>query len=152
MRKCLQFFHDVLIHLGGTIGFPMVIFVILFGLSIRLSGQNCTVNAGVEDSICLNKPMQLHGNSAGLFQGSGNLHWFQKSGPSVNIVNPYDMNTFVTGYVANATYWFYLSGKCQDGSLALDSVWMKVFPMTIANAGPDLNSCPGTTVLTLAGN
>ncbi|MCX6304921.1 MAG: Ig-like domain-containing protein, partial [Bacteroidetes bacterium] len=123
----------------------------LFNNEVR--SQNCTVNAGIPDSICVNQPMLLHGNSSGLYQaGGGDIHWSQKSGPSVNIVSPYSFNTNVTGYVSNQVYWFYFSAKCLDGSLVYDSVWVKVKPITTSVAGTDLISCPGVNILTLNGN
>jgi hypothetical protein len=126
--------------------------LLMFIFINRSYAQNCTVNAGIPDSLCVNQTMLLHGNASGLFLGSGDIHWSQKSGPSVNIVSPYSLTTQVTGHVANQIYWFYISAKCMDGSLAFDSVWVKVKPITNSIAGPDLISCPGENVLTLAGN
>ncbi|MFZ4521893.1 MAG: PKD domain-containing protein, partial [Bacteroidales bacterium] len=118
-----------------------------------VQAQNCTVNAGTPDSVCVNQTLQLHGNSSGLYTaGGGNIHWSQKSGPSVNIVDPYSFNTFITGYVANQIYEFYFSAKCADGSLVYDSVWVKIKPISKSLAGTDLISCPGVNVLTLNGN
>lgn len=128
------------------------IFIMLF-FEAKLQAQNCTVNAGVVDSICPNQTMQLHGSSAGIYIGTGNIHWTQKSGPSVWIVNPYDMNTIIIGHTAGNTYEFYLWAKCEDGSLVKDSVPIKVFPLTTAQAGDDQSSCPGPShILTLDGN
>jgi len=72
-----------------------------------LQAQNCTVNAGIDQTICANQPMQLHGNSDGIFEIGYITHWEQNSGPSVTIVDPTVPNTFVTGYVAGETYQFY---------------------------------------------
>ena len=117
-----------------------------------VQAQNCTVNAGIDDSVCFTYPLQLHGNSGGVYQGTGNIHWTQKSGPTVTISNPYALNPYISGYVADSVYWFYISAKCLDGSLVFDSVMVRIKPVTVADAGPDLLSCPGTNVLTLAGN
>ena len=73
-------------------------------------------------------------------------------GPSVTIVDPYDLHTEVTGFVANTEYWFLISAKCRDGVLATDSVMYYFIPITTASAGPDLAGCAGTSVITLQGN
>lgn len=114
--------------------------------------QNCTVNAGVDDSICPNQVLQLHGSSAGLYTGLGNIHWTQRSGPSVNITDPYDLNTTVTGFTGGETYSFYLWAKCLDGSLVRDSVSYKIFTMSTAQAGPDQTSCAGSGVISMSAN
>jgi len=132
-------------------------FLIIWALTMPffnsgIQAQNCTVNSGVDDSICPNQLLQLHGASAGIFTGLGNIHWTQRSGPSVNIVDPYDMNTYVTGYVSGGYYSFYLWGKCGDGSLVRDSVNVHIFSMTTAQAGSDQAQCPGDGVLTMSAN
>src|ERR1035438_3524999 len=108
MKRCIPFILDMKSHFQTIIVTSLVLFALVTCSSIPLSGQNCTVNAGVDDSICPNQPMQLHGTSAGLYTGLGNIHWTQKSGPSVIIVDPYDMNTYVTGYTQGGHYSFYL--------------------------------------------
>jgi len=118
----------------------------------ELQAQNCTVNAGVTQIICPNRPLQLHGNSHGLYTGDGNIHWTQKDGPGVTIVDPYDLNTYVTGFFENTVMNFYLWGKCGDGTLVRDSVEVTIRPLSTASAGGNLISCPGTNVLTLSGN
>ena len=87
----------------------------IFGTEIQ--AQNCTVNSGVDQVVCPNKPLFLHGVSAGLFLGAGNIHWTQKDGPAVTIVDPYDLNTQVLYYQAGTVYDFFIWGKCLDGSL-----------------------------------
>ena len=114
--------------------------------------QNCTVNAGVNDSICPNQVLKLYGTSAGSYTGAGNIHWTQRSGPSVTITNPYDLNTTVTGYTSGGSYSFYLWAKCLDGTLVRDSVNVHIFDLTTADAGPDQYHCPGNGVITMAGN
>ncbi|MEI8203581.1 MAG: hypothetical protein WCH34_11245, partial [Bacteroidota bacterium] len=130
--------------------FGMLIFLMTFVK--QTNAQNCTVNSGVDASLCPNQLMQLHGSSAGLYIGNGNIHWVQKNGPAVYIVDPYNMDTYVNGFTAGNTYEFYLYAKCSDGSLVRDSVVYTVWPLSTADAGIDQASCPGTTVLTLEGN
>jgi len=130
----------------------MVWMMIMTLLHEGVHAQNCTVNAGVDDSICPNQILTLHGASAGLYVGTGNIHWTQKSGPSVNIVDPYNLNTQVTGFTSGASYSFYLWAKCLDGSLVRDSVNVHIFDLTTAQAGTDQSSCPGIGVLTMSAN
>ncbi|MCX6244735.1 MAG: tandem-95 repeat protein, partial [Bacteroidetes bacterium] len=113
----------------------------------KVQGQNCTVNAGVDQTICVNSQLVLYGQTSGLFQGTGNITWSQFSGPSVTITNPHSLTTTVTGYVANQVYRFILSAKCLDGSLVTDLVKYTVTPITTASAGPDQTLCPGTGTL-----
>jgi len=129
-----------------------VISLIQYAFTPGLFAQNCTVNAGVDDSICPNQPLQLYGTSAGLYTGMGNIHWTQKSGPSVNIVDPYNLNTQVTGHIGGETYSFYLWAKCKDGSLVRDSVNVKIFTLSTAQAGADQASCAGNGVITMGAN
>ncbi|HNY01784.1 MAG TPA: hypothetical protein PKG48_04315, partial [Bacteroidales bacterium] len=131
----------------------MVMFMLLTPLFLwHAAAQNCTVNAGVDDSLCPNQVLRLHGASAGLYTGLGNIHWTQKSGPSVVITDQYDMNTTVTGITSGSYYSFYLWAKCKDGSLVRDSVNVHVFDLTTAQAGPDRASCAGNGVITMAAN
>ena len=121
----------------------------LFSLNV-LKAQNCTVNAGIPETICDNESMQLKGNSTGLFTTTAS--WSQVGGPSVSITDPNDLNSLVTGYASGQTYTFRISATCQDGVSIYDEVTIDVNPITEANAGVDQQSCPGTAAITLAGN
>jgi len=112
----------------------------------QVQGQNCTVNAGVDQTVCFNSTMTLSGVDNGLFQ-TGIITWSQVSGPSVTIVNPHNLITNVTGFSSNTAYTFMLSVKCLDGSLVTDLVNYTVKPITYANAGPDQTLCPGSGTL-----
>ena len=116
MRQFLQFTRK-----NGNIKFQIVFVLLIWTLMMPLfttvvQAQNCTVNAGVDDSVCPNQQLQLHGVSAGLYTGTGNIHWTQKSGPSVTIVDPYNPETFITGYTSDGHYSFYLWAKCNASS------------------------------------
>jgi len=144
MKGSFTNFKNFLALMAGIFFFTM--------LNSGLQAQNCTVNAGVDDAICPNSQMKLHGTSAGSLTIAPNVHWTQRSGPSVIIDNPYDPNTTVSGYTAGNTYSFYYWAKCDDGTLVRDSVNVVVWPLSTASAGGDRSSCPGTNVLTLAGS
>jgi hypothetical protein len=62
-------------------------FTFLFLLvSASVFSQNCTVNANVNKTICVNEPLTLVGNANGLSEpGSNLIGWSQISGPSVSI-------------------------------------------------------------------
>ena len=127
--------------------FKKLLFVPLFllaGININY-GQNCTVNAGIPETICNNQNLQLSGNSNGLFNVTAS--WLQIGGPSVNITDPADLNSIVTGYLAGETYTFRISATCQDGVRVIDDVTITINPITQAKAGSEQESCPGTLFL-----
>ncbi len=113
-------------------------------------GQNCSVNSGINDTICANEAMILHGSKAGLFQGSGITTWSQIGGPSCIITNPENLVTTVTGFTGGNTYQFRISSTCQDGTLVYNDVSIVVKSAAIATAGTPETYCPGT--YSLAGN
>ena len=129
----------------------LCITLLMFLIQYHAIGQNCSVNADVDISLCANLPMTLNGSKSGLFQ-SAVTTWSQVSGPSVTITNPSALITTVTGYTGGNIYKFRLSTTCMDGSLVYDEVTFTVKTITIANAGPDQLVCPGTPAGTLAGN
>jgi len=122
----------------------LVFVVILYG-SLAANAQNCSVNAGVDETICANEEMWLHGNNTGLFPpGGASILWTQVGGPTATIVNPTYLNTQVTNILGGYVYTFRIKTKCQDGSLVFQDVKKTVFNITAANAGVDTTYCPGT--------
>jgi gliding motility-associated-like protein len=115
-----------------------------------VNAQNCTVNAGVDFSLCANSTLTLGGGKAGLFQGAGNINWSQVSGPSAIITDPSNLGTTVTSLVGGNVYKFRLSATCSDGSLVYDEVSVSVLSISTANAGPDQTVCPGNSATNLA--
>ncbi len=105
-----------------------------------VNAQNCSVNAGIDTNICENTPFTLTGSSSGNVL-SGPV-WSQVSGPSVIIDNPTDVNSSVTGLLGGNTYVFRLSADCTDGSTQTQDVSVTVQPISIANAGENIASCP----------
>ncbi len=130
--------------------FFLLSILLLTLLGFNSLAQNCSVNAGVDFSICANATLTLGGGKAGLFQGAGNVTWSQVSGPSAVITDPSNLGTTVTSLVGGNNYKFRLSATCSDGSLAFDEVTVTVRLITIANAGPDQSVCPGNAVTNLS--
>ncbi|MCX6269087.1 MAG: hypothetical protein NTW16_17325, partial [Bacteroidetes bacterium] len=152
MKEIIQ-----LSRMNGNKKFQIVLSLMVWAfsmafLSTGVLAQDCTVNSGVEDTLCVNRRLFLDGGSSPDYTGNGNVHWTQLHGPSVHILDPYNLQTEVTGYVANTEYWFMISAKCADGVITTDSVWYYFKPITMSHAGPDLTGCPGLNTLTLQGN
>ena len=107
------------------------LFIIIFffsAINSSLKAQNCTVNAGTPKTICDNSDMQLQGNSVGNFAATAS--WSQIGGPSVNISNPADLNTGITGHVGSQKYTFRISATCSDGVKVYDDVIITVDPVS----------------------
>ncbi|MCV2485268.1 gliding motility-associated C-terminal domain-containing protein [Flavobacterium sp. SH_e] len=118
---------------------------ILFILHItKISAQNCTVNAGVLNvTICETDALVLTGNNPSPIIGT--VSWTQISGPAVVIDTPNSASTIVTGYTGGNTYIFRYSATCADGILTYQDKVVNVQPITIANAGGNIASCPNST-------
>ena len=98
--------------------------LVLFTLaSTSIFSQNCTVNANVNQTICVNETLTLVGNANGLAEpGSNFIGWSQLSGPSVSITTPDQLTTTVTGFTAGNTNVFSFSAKCSALSTIKDDV------------------------------
>ncbi|PLW98217.1 MAG: hypothetical protein C0593_06210, partial [Marinilabiliales bacterium] len=134
------------------IPFVFVLIAVLLLLNVKnASAQNCTVNAGVPETICANEQMYLDGSKTGLFSGSGETLWTQVGGPTVTIADPSSLYTEVTNFLGGNTYTFRLSSTCEDGSFIYQDVQKTVLPVSNADAGTDATYCP-TDAATLDGN
>ena len=106
--------------------------------------QTCSVNAG--DQLlhyCVNGPVTI-GVGGSAPASTASTLWTQLSGPSVVIDNPNSITTTLAGAVSG-TYKFRLSGTCVDTTpSATQDITVVVFDITTANAGPDIEGCPGT--------
>ncbi|MDX8340414.1 HYR domain-containing protein [Draconibacterium sp. IB214405] len=143
--KCPSFLRYL--NLKAGLRFLFISGLILFGFS-ETKGQNCTVNAGTNGDFCINETATLDGAAAGLFVNpDSTASWSQVSGPSVAIVDPYDLQTKIIGLVGGQTYVFRLSATCEDGTLVSQDVTYLADPITIADAGEDQTYCPGNYVL-----
>jgi gliding motility-associated-like protein len=128
--------------------YSVLIILFLIANSQFSVAQNCTVNAGIPETVCPGEVFQLKGESNGLYQGgTRNTVWTQVSGPAVIIDNPQDLITNVSGYTAGNVYKFRISARCLDGSLVYDEVTYSTLLGTPAAAGPDINRGPGVVAM-----
>ncbi len=118
--------------------------IFLLVLNASLYAQNCSINAGLSNTICQNETLTLNGTRSGLFAPGAVVNWSQVSGPSVIIHSPDKLISNVSGYVAG-NYVFRLSIKCRDGYIAEDFVTITVLPLTFPDAGRDSVLCPNAT-------
>ena len=128
-----------------------IILVITF-FSLTSNAQDCSINAGINQTICENSgAFTLSGSAAGLISTAPS--WSQISGPSVIIDDPSDLNTSITGLIGGNTYVFRLSAVCNDGTDQFQDVSITVLSITEADAGDDIQSCPDSSgVLVINGN
>ena len=128
--------------------FPLVMFCL--GLNFS-NAQSCTINAGLDRTICVNDVFQLDGTSPDTY-ASGPI-WRQISGPSVSISDQLLDDPIITGAIAGNTYVFELSAECFNGDTPSQTVTFSVDPITIADAGSDIASCPDSSgSLFISGN
>lgn len=133
----------------------MFVLFFLFANQLTLYAQNCSVNAGIFESICENEKLFLSGGRTSLVPDVSVITWTQVSGPSVIIVNPHNLTTEVIGITGgndSIDYKFRLSSKCEDGSLVYQDVVKRVYRITPANAGSGFTSCPGDGLVGLSAN
>ncbi|WP_443937396.1 PKD domain-containing protein [Pedobacter sp. MW01-1-1] len=124
--------------------------VLLLFAAFTASAQNCTVNAGVNQTLCSEDPFTLVGTATGSF--SEPAKWVQISGPAVTVSASTTANNqvtaSVTGYAKGISYTFRLEAKCSDGTPVYNDVVYKMSAVTIANAGPSVTLCPGVYTMT----
>ena len=129
-----------------------VFFSILFLCQIfYVNAQSCSVNAGINQTICVNEVFQLDGNGSGTFVDGPT--WEQISGPSVFISDPSADDPIISGATAGNTYVFRLFAECGNGETPSQTVSVSVLPITVADAGEGLESCPDSSgSLNIIGN
>ncbi|WP_420321297.1 gliding motility-associated C-terminal domain-containing protein [Flagellimonas sp.] len=116
-------------------------FLFFLGLSQITQAQNCSINAGIPETVCENiGTFNLSGSAGGLVQSGPT--WSQVGGPSVIIDDPSNLATGITGLIGGNTYTFRLTAVCSDGSTQFQDVNITVQPITVADAGNDIASCP----------
>jgi hypothetical protein len=120
-------------------------FVLLCFASTSMFAQNCTVNAGIDQSYCLNTNtsssinavvelynIALQGNSAGNIDSPANRLWELVSAPvgaSLTIDSPSANTTFIKARYADlppGVYTFRLGIDCQTGGRTFDSVQITI--------------------------
>jgi gliding motility-associated-like protein/uncharacterized repeat protein (TIGR01451 family) len=118
--------------------------LLLFLITFQANAQNCTVNAGVLNvTICATDALVLTGNNPSPIIGT--VKWTQISGPAVTINSPTSPSTTISGYTGGNTYIFRYSATCSDGITAYQDKVVNVEPITTANAGGNITSCPNST-------
>lgn len=129
----------------------LTLFIVL-SHTISTYAQNCTVNAGVLNvTICETDALVLEGSTPSPI--IGNVLWSQISGPAVVINSPNSTSTTVSGYTGGNTYVFRYSAVCGDGISTYQDKVVNVAPITRAQAGGDVASCPNSAgTLTITAN
>ncbi|MCE7044105.1 PKD domain-containing protein [Dyadobacter sp. CY312] len=94
-------------------------------------GQNCTINAGVNSSVCLGQPILLDGSLGGP-ANSSSVKWAlvsQPAGANVTINNTNSLLTNVGNVSIVGIYTFSLNAVCGDGVAIVDQVSVTVNPV-----------------------
>ncbi|WP_194765653.1 PKD domain-containing protein [Tamlana sp. I1] len=119
----------------------LALLIFVFSLTFTsVDAQSCTLNAGLDQTICDSDVFQLDGTTPDTYT-EGPI-WTQISGPSVIISDPTIDDPIITGFSGGNTYVFQLSATCPNGLKPKQTVSVTVEAVTIANAGVDLASCP----------
>jgi len=113
-------------------------------MGYHANAQNCSLNAGIPQTICANGHLFLQGSYTPPLHTGAQVVWSQIAGPAATIVNPTNLNSEVINLIAGNTYTFRLTTTCGDGALTYQDVTHTVMSISIANAGPDATYCPGT--------
>ena len=119
-----------------------VLFLSTIVATNTLYAQICTVNAGLNLTICESETLTLQG-----VVSSGNTAssiWEQVAGPPVVIVDPASPVTNVLGITGGNVYSFRITSTCSDASTTFQEVTFTVNSNTIANAGAAIEGCPGS--------
>jgi gliding motility-associated-like protein/uncharacterized repeat protein (TIGR01451 family) len=121
----------------------------------QIYAQNCTINAGVNQTVCPGQPFILSGTASSSLVLQGNPVWTQIAGPAITLSATTNVKSgetttataTVTNFSTNVPYTFRITGKCQDGSTVSQDVTYTVSSLNPSNAGPDKSVCPGTFAL-----
>ncbi|MGY0393213.1 PKD domain-containing protein [Bizionia sp. KMM 8389] len=124
--------------------FKFILLFFVFTLSFNsANAQSCTINSGLDQTICEFDLFQLDGSSPDTYAEGPT--WTQISGPSVIISDPTIDNPIITGFTGGNTYVFQLSAVCFNGARPAQQVTITVEPVTLADAGEDIVSCPDSS-------
>ncbi|UMB62260.1 DUF11 domain-containing protein [Lutibacter sp. A80] len=119
-----------------------VLFLSTIVATNSLYAQICTVNAGLDLTICESETLTLQGVVSSGNTASSN--WEQVDGPPVVIVDPSSPVTNVLGITGGNVYSFRLTSICSDSSTTFQEVTFTVNSNTIADAGSAIEGCPGS--------
>lgn len=103
----------------------------LFFHSVSSDAQNCSVNAGVNYSVCSGGTVTLDGSVGGPVTSSSTIQWSivsQPSGAAAVIANTNSLMTTVNGATVAGNYTFRFSATCGDGIPASDDIIVTVNP------------------------
>ncbi|MDA3614899.1 T9SS type A sorting domain-containing protein [Polluticaenibacter yanchengensis] len=119
--------------------------LLLFCSSARIMAQNCSINAGAAQAICVGSPFTLSGAIGGPFNSS-TVTWSvvsQPAGANVVITTPKSLNTTAGISTVTGTYVFRLSGTCGDNIPASNNVTIVVNPVPAvpSQSGSTTYSC-----------
>ncbi|MDO6760812.1 gliding motility-associated C-terminal domain-containing protein [Tamlana sp. 2_MG-2023] len=124
---------------------------LFFSFTYTNAQSSCTVNAGTDQTICETDVFQLNGNAPDTYQQDP--IWTQISGPSVIISDPTILDPIITGFSGGNSYTFELSAVCLNGVKPKQTVTYTVQPISQADAGIDIASCPDSSgSLVITGN
>lgn len=131
----------------NPVKFNLMILLLLFSSSIIFAQvvPNCTINAGVDRTICASDAMVLTGNVPSPIQMGTEPMWTQIGGPIVVIETPNNPVTNVLGYTGGNSYSFRYSAICGNGVETSQEITITVRNITIADAGMNIAFCPDTT-------
>lgn len=88
-------------------------------------GQNCSVNAGIDESFCADGQMELQGNVSAINADYSTLAWSivsQPVGADVSIDNPNSLYSTISGTTITGTYIFEITVQCTDLVYTTDQV------------------------------
>ncbi len=98
--------------------FLFVLFNFLF-FTITVFAQNCTVNAGIDQTVCAGTPIIQEGNVGGSIIPNS-VVWSQVSGPNTaTLFNAGSLSVNISNLIAG-TYVFIISATCQVGGVVSD--------------------------------
>lgn len=114
---------------------------------MHAKAQICSINAGIDKTICITQQPLVLSGSAGTSQVSPPEYlWTKLAGPPATIITPASLTTNVTG-LTPGNYVFQLSNKCIDGLYAKDIVSVTVLPEPpTAVVGNDMMICSNRPV------
>lgn len=101
-------------------------FFIFTILPFAASSQNCTVNAGIDKTICPGTSLLLEGNIGGNYITPASVLWTQISGPNTATFNSTTSLSPTISNLIAGTYIFQIQTTCQIGGNATDQVSITV--------------------------
>ncbi|MFK7924627.1 MAG: hypothetical protein AB8H47_21905, partial [Bacteroidia bacterium] len=121
------------------------------------NAQNCSINAGIDNSFCEGINLELSGNASTLNTQLSTLLWSvvsQPSGANSYFIAANSLNTEVSGVLPEGTYLFELTVQCTDSNWPKDTVEITVIdgPNT-ASLSSSLNTgCYDGNGISVSGN